>query len=380
MSEIWKLEQQLCRCCHAEGAFENLSKPRELNGITEIYSNMLKACFQIVIDSVPGPLNDMTYAICESCVLRLRDAYEFMRQVQNAEIKFKDYYNRNAIKGIHEDCDNDGARKTEENDCFSDHEECTLDDDFFMHFNNEDLQNSATKEKGKTKGTKIRKVKKSREVKKVINKLKKAKKKVDNEKDASEDQDGGSAPKFRLQSEDYKKDGDAYLCGHCNKRYKLTSLRKHVKSKHYKIPDYNCRLCNSQFMTIAQYTVHKLEVHNIDDRHKCKACNSVFNTRVQLNKHKKAFHMLGEKRKCDLCDYESFSIESLYKHKYKHKTVKDHHCSFCRKSFVRKTNLNLHERIHTGDRRNICKECGQAFVQKASLNYHMMKYHPSVNF
>ncbi|XP_013134199.1 PREDICTED: zinc finger protein 718-like isoform X3 [Papilio polytes] len=379
MSEIWKLEQQLCRCCHAEGAFENLSKPRELNGITEIYSNMLKACFQIVIDSVPGPLNDMTYAICESCVLRLRDAYEFMRQVQNAEIKFKDYYNRNAIKGIHEDCDNDGARKTEENDCFSDHEECTLDDDFFMHFNNEDLQNSATKEKGKTKGTKIRKVKKSREVKKVINKLKKAKKKVDNEKDASEDQDGDKL-KFRVQSEDYKKDGDAYLCGHCDKRYKMRYLSYHIQTKHYKIPFHKCQLCDSRFFTQAQRTIHKLEVHNIDVRYKCKACNSVFNTSGQLHHHKQSFHMLGVKRKCDSCEFETFSTESLNKHKFTHKTERDHHCSYCKKSFARRSHLKLHEMIHTGEKRKICKECGQAFVQKASLNYHMMKYHPNVDF
>lgn len=133
-------------------------------------------------------------------------------------------------------------------------------------------------------------------------------------------------------------------------------------------------------MTPAPLTIHKLKEHNIDERFFCNACKGTFNTKVQLKKHINNFHMLGEKYKCEYCDYESFSFESMYKHKFKHKTVKDYHCRFCKKAFLRKTTLDLHERIHTGDRRQICKVCNQAFVQKASLNYHMAKYHPEVNF
>lgn len=133
-------------------------------------------------------------------------------------------------------------------------------------------------------------------------------------------------------------------------------------------------------MTLAPLTVHKLEAHDVDDRFKCNACKGAFNTRVQLKKHLNTFHMMGERHKCEFCEYESFSFESLYKHKFKHRTVKNYHCRFCRKAFLRKTTMDLHERIHTGDRRKVCAVCGKAFVQKASLNYHMTKYHPEVNF
>lgn len=133
-------------------------------------------------------------------------------------------------------------------------------------------------------------------------------------------------------------------------------------------------------MTLAPYTVHRLEAHGLDERFGCRACKGKFNTKVQLRKHINNFHMLGERYKCEACDYESFSFEGMYKHKFKHRSVKDYHCRFCVKSFLRKTTLDLHERIHTGDRRKVCQVCGQAFVQKASLNYHMTKYHPEVNF
>ncbi|KPJ14226.1 Zinc finger protein 709 [Papilio machaon] len=373
MSENWELEGDLCRCCHAEGVFINMSKPRELNGIMEIYSNMLKACFKVVIDSVPGPLHNVTYKICESCVLRLRDAYDFMKQVQNCENKFKDYYNRNAIKVKVSKSDSVVFVKEDEQDSLSDsndcvvpikgeeeveeeflidYKNCSLDDENILDLENEDLIKPVTKQKEKRKVTK--KVNNDdKDVSKLINKLKKVnnKKEIKKvQKDSTlDDKDGRSAPKFRLRTQDYKKDGDSYICGHCNKRYKMSSLRAHVKTNHYKIPKYSCQLCNKQFMTLAPFTVHKLEVHNIDDRFNCKACKGTFNTQVQLRKHIKNFHMLGEKYKCEFCDYESFSFEGMYKHKYKHKTVKDYHCRFCRKSFLRKTNLNLHERIHTDD-------------------------------
>ncbi|XP_013134200.1 PREDICTED: GDNF-inducible zinc finger protein 1-like isoform X4 [Papilio polytes] len=376
MSEIWKLEQQLCRCCHAEGAFENLSKPRELNGITEIYSNMLKACFQIVIDSVPGPLNDMTYAICESCVLRLRDAYEFMRQVQNAEIKFKDYYNRNAIKGIHEDCDNDGARKTEENDCFSDHEECTLDDDFFMHFNNEDLQNSATKEKGKTKGTKIRKVKKSREVKKVINKLKKAKKKVDNEKDASEDQDDDvlSLINFTIIRND---DGIVFHnCNICKKNY-LTrgAFTKHYRKIHLEIrvPPRSCHLCSEK---VSKHTkaLHLEEKHGIPAP-TCNICERKFSFPHEVLCHKRLQHTGDKKYRCDECGQLYASKIILKNHLLLHSAGKNFICQFCNKTLRTEIGLRLHIRVHLNVRPHICDVCNKSFTQEGSLRHHIKMKH-----
>ncbi|CAH2251304.1 jg5983 [Pararge aegeria aegeria] len=182
-----------------------------------------------------------------------------------------------------------------------------------------------------------------------------------------------------IQPGDFKRDGDSFICSHCDKAYdKKTSLRFHIRTHHYSA--YECPHCELKFKRITPFTVHKLKAHDVDDRVNCNACKGKFNSQLTLKKHIRVFHMLGTKYYCKLCDYESYDREGLYKHKFKHKTVKDYHCRFCKKSFIRRTNLNLHEKIHTDERSKVCKMCGQAFVQKASLNYHMNKYHPEVDF
>ncbi|XP_050359636.1 myoneurin-like isoform X1 [Nymphalis io] len=394
--EIWNLEKDLCRCCHTEGSFDNLAEPKTYLEKVEIYSDMLRDCFDIEIAPVPGELCTMTYKICEACILRLRYAVTFKKQVQDCEERFMELYYKNAIKALNNQQSSKSVVKEELSESFlidlkeedisqMDHhdedDEDEDDDDDFDLKEDEDEQNSdedilvINKQKLKTKEKlKIEKPKMKRGRPRKI--------KEEKRKEAVKEKKGDDSTRsFRLQAGDYRRDGDKFACCRCEKIYdKMCSLRFHIKTKHYKIPRFTCQYCMKGFMTHAPFTIHKLEDHNIDERYYCKACKGTFNTKIQLRKHINNFHMLGERYQCDLCDYESFSFEGMYKHKFKHKTSKDYHCRFCRKSFLRKTTLDLHERIHTGDRRKVCKICSQAFVQKASLNYHMTKYHPDVNF
>ncbi|XP_061725821.1 zinc finger protein 26-like isoform X8 [Cydia pomonella] len=136
MSAMWKLEKDLCRCCHAEGSFKHLSDPCFLLGQEEIYSVMLQDCLDIKIVPMTGPLCDATYTICESCVARLRDASNFKRQVQDCEERFKEMYSKNMIKGFavkDEPCESDADMKQE----FQSVEEDEDDDDAFMKFDDE---------------------------------------------------------------------------------------------------------------------------------------------------------------------------------------------------------------------------------------------------
>ncbi|XP_038221020.1 E3 ubiquitin-protein ligase ZFP91-like isoform X5 [Zerene cesonia] len=89
--EIWKLEKNLCRCCHAEGTFDNLANEKD------IYSDMLRYCFDIDVTPVPGVLCALTYTICPHCILKLRDASAFKKQVQLCEEKFLELYYKKAI-------------------------------------------------------------------------------------------------------------------------------------------------------------------------------------------------------------------------------------------------------------------------------------------
>ncbi|XP_026743993.1 zinc finger protein OZF-like isoform X2 [Trichoplusia ni] len=380
-NDSWKLESDLCRCCHSEGKFKNLSMPCKNSDFEEIYSDMLKNCFDISLEPIEGLLCTATYTICDGCICRLRDATDFRKQVLACEERFRDMYDRNVFKatepvvvGVKDEPDTftDADEEFKKESSQDDNDE--FEDSLDMHYEDDHTQVvESTKKKKKSKKT-------DKKGCRAVGRPRKEK------QDSLEDEQGKKkgrkvVPKFHLMDEDYTQQGDIYQCSRCDKKYdKYFSLRFHVKTKHYKIPRFSCPICLKEFMTPAPLTVHKLEIHNIDDRFKCKACKGIFNTKVQLRKHINNFHMLGEIYKCEFCEYESFSFEGMYKHKFKHKTVKDYHCRFCRKSFLRKTTLDLHERIHTGDRRKVCTVCGQAFVQKASLNYHMTKYHPEVNF
>ncbi|XP_050676724.1 uncharacterized protein LOC126973462 isoform X11 [Leptidea sinapis] len=97
-NEVWKIENDLCRCCHNEGKFVNLVEPRIYLNQKEVYGEMLKDCFSIDIKPVPGVLCASTYTICDMCITQLRDAISFQKQILHCEKKFLDLYEKNAIK------------------------------------------------------------------------------------------------------------------------------------------------------------------------------------------------------------------------------------------------------------------------------------------
>ncbi|CAG9106467.1 unnamed protein product [Plutella xylostella] len=395
----WKIEKDLCRCCHSEGSFRNLDAPFANDfGLEEIYGKMLREQLGIALFKIEGIMSEVTYTICEGCIFRLREATDFKRQVLSCEEKFHDMFNRNMFtvsipplttvkKEVHDEidlnyvpADDDGDMGADDDDNYS-LEDLKFSEDDDKPLGLSSIKKETPQKKRKTTVKPANKVTKKTTTKKAAKSKTKAETTQSIPATSAEKKQGQRAKRFQFTEEDFSQDGDTYTCKRCGKRYdKFESLKYHIRAKYYKIPRFKCPLCEKEFMTPAPLTTHKLEVHNVDDRHKCNACKGAFNTKIQLRKHINNFHMLGEKHKCEFCDYETFSFEGLYKHKFKHKTVKDYHCRFCRKSFLRKTTLDLHERIHTGDRRKVCTVCGQAFVQKASLNYHMAKYHPEINF
>lgn len=48
----WKLEDDLCRCCHSEGSFKNLLKGHNFGNEEEFYVDMLKYTLDIHVSYV----------------------------------------------------------------------------------------------------------------------------------------------------------------------------------------------------------------------------------------------------------------------------------------------------------------------------------------
>ncbi|XP_068626132.1 zinc finger protein 11-like [Battus philenor] len=69
-----------CKCCLNEGELKNLWTPEIFEGEIEIYGQMLSECFALSFQQPEEHLQYMEM-ICNSCILRLRDALAFKREV-----------------------------------------------------------------------------------------------------------------------------------------------------------------------------------------------------------------------------------------------------------------------------------------------------------
>ncbi|KOB76327.1 Uncharacterized protein OBRU01_05885 [Operophtera brumata] len=77
------LDPGLCRCCRSIKKCRFLSAEYEWTGQKEIYSDMFMDCFGLLLSNLDGDSKDC--CICATCVVRLRDACAFRRQVLQCE-------------------------------------------------------------------------------------------------------------------------------------------------------------------------------------------------------------------------------------------------------------------------------------------------------
>uniref|UniRef100_A0A1E1WMC2 ZAD domain-containing protein n=1 Tax=Pectinophora gossypiella TaxID=13191 RepID=A0A1E1WMC2_PECGO len=77
----------MCRCCASEGTFKDLKSAYQWMGDEEVYSEMLRECFDITLfTNIEGEVEG---GICEVCVTQLRNASNFKKQVLQTEEQFK---------------------------------------------------------------------------------------------------------------------------------------------------------------------------------------------------------------------------------------------------------------------------------------------------
>uniref|UniRef100_A0A2A4JKF9 ZAD domain-containing protein n=1 Tax=Heliothis virescens TaxID=7102 RepID=A0A2A4JKF9_HELVI len=86
----------LCRCCGALKKCRILNVEYEWLGQKEVYSDMFVDCFGLLLSHLEGA--ECERLICATCVVRLRDARAFRRQVLQCEEKLL-----NANIQVHED-------------------------------------------------------------------------------------------------------------------------------------------------------------------------------------------------------------------------------------------------------------------------------------
>ncbi|XP_039762467.1 zinc finger and SCAN domain-containing protein 26-like isoform X18 [Pararge aegeria] len=366
-TKTWKIEKDLCRCCHAEGTFDNLAEPRTFLEKEEVYSDMLRECLDLDIPPVPGELCAITYSICNACITRLRDACNFKKQVQDCEQRFMTLYYKNAIQGLNTETVVKEELEVSIDDNHSDDDIETIvlkkeeddDDDSFMDRDDDDddmsedfaitkkpttSMKTRSKPKAKPKAPPVKKEKPQPQPKK------KAEPKPVKEKKGKERKIDRSFDEFFTITEDG--DGtELFACKLCTNVFKKRDLfKQHYRHVHLKMRPklIGCYYCKEK--VAAHMRAHHLEVVHGVPAPSCGACGKKFAYPFQVLKHQKTYHMGERKYDCNICDKTFASRGNLAQHVIKHSNDRPFRCDLCEETFKWKKHLRRHMQIHSQKR------------------------------
>ncbi|XP_063836985.1 zinc finger and BTB domain-containing protein 41-like [Ostrinia nubilalis] len=335
----------VCNLCLNEDTVKSMIVSQKHNGTQELYSEMLLKCFSI--DLALLDLGDTKRLICDSCIVKLRDAVSFREQVeaslkvlvQNVKSSVSEE-TKSAVKDIKsEDSTNEDAFCNDFDDFCDDEDNITLNEfkikDKFMFYDDKGVKDEKPEKKVITDEKPVRKKKTVSTKRKLL--------KYTKTNDTSETEallQAGLFP-FRMRK------NHAFSCMLCTvKSPSLDEIKKHV-SVHSKnniqlafkkmvfsnsqrfYPTTNlfrCKICTTD---IADFNELKVHVEN---------CNQL--------KYNKNWSNLPFKLEKDQLD-----------------------CPICKKTFLNYVSLNTHMNVHYPN--YICESCGKAFASKARLRGHM---------
>ncbi|XP_047518367.1 zinc finger protein 287-like [Pieris napi] len=393
----------ICRCCLAKGMHTDMDIPNIYEGKKEIYFKMLQECFNIDLST-----QKKSKAICNKCITRLRDAYDFMQQV---------LYTEEIITTILEE--NNTVEESDElksEDDSPDGLYLNIDDDVSFEVksdNSDDLDNSDNVEEKESKG---------KEVIKPSGAMMKPSTKKSSRKSRSETKVSKLTRPLH-ENDKHKKNLATLLkysnilvfkdrtpagiiCGYCDEAFEdPLELRSHTDSEHaserlftpldYKkypikleISNLKCTICDEDIDNLQALKEHLVNRHDLfiyndikdylmsfkftSDSFNCTMCTSKYKTFKMLKQHMNIHYM---NHICH-CGSTFITKRSLSAHKTTH-IEGSYKCDFCERVFSNNTKKIYHQRtLHLGRRtiRN-CPYCEESFPTHYQQYQHMVKVH-----
>ncbi|XP_039261337.2 uncharacterized protein LOC120337574 [Styela clava] len=156
---------------------------------------------------------------------------------------------------------------------------------------------------------------------------------------------------------------------------------------------YQCPKCVKVFRRGDHLKRHLLSVHDHEHPYQCGECGKGFASVPTLSKHTKSLHIgvLTKGLMCLRCQLTFPTIQEMETHSNSlhiqedeqymqniNTSSKQHHCSFCTKSFSSAINLKRHMQLlhrNKDDARVFCRECGKGFSKPETLRKHVDKIH-----
>ncbi|XP_059056418.1 zinc finger protein 62 homolog isoform X9 [Achroia grisella] len=420
----------MCRCCASEGTFKNLSNAYQWMGQEEIYSDMLKECFDISLTTAePGEEG----GICEVCITQLRNAANFKKQVQHTEVQFKKCLQDKLFKS--------DLIKVEATN-LDDGDDSDNDNNLSDNFSGNEFDMAIKKEKedpkpkkrvatrastsrakkskvddGEPSTKRIRRnvlvIGKSETSKNLKTNLKQTKI-CDIEMKMSELEKQRANIRMILQYSNATpircRGGIGYACSFCANEYpnaadlKMHTLESHddkTKLKFMKekmmssflvkldITQLKCTICEANIDSLEQITDHLISVHDkrmftdiknhimsfkFDDEYlRCIICRTTFNKFKALQEHMNVHY---RNYICDVCDAGFLNRSILLHHKETHK-IGTFKCDYCSKIFDTRRKQKSHEKsVHiTSNLLNKCGYCNEKFKDYRKKDDHIAKVH-----
>ncbi|XP_063543608.1 zinc finger and SCAN domain-containing protein 22-like [Cydia strobilella] len=124
-----------------------------------------------------------------------------------------------------------------------------------------------------------------------------------------------------------------------------------------KVKIYSCEICCKDYTTKFNLIRH-INTHSI--------VRSPHTTQVHST------HTTQELYECNICQKKFKYKNNMNVHKRIHLKDKPYECSSCEKRFAQKSYLIAHIRIHTGQKPYKCKICNKAFVESTNLRRHQI--------
>ncbi|XP_043482657.1 zinc finger protein 652-B-like isoform X13 [Leptopilina heterotoma] len=162
-----------------------------------------------------------------------------------------------------------------------------------------------------------------------------------------------------------------FPCDLCDKVFKYKrGMREHMKRIHTNIVQIECTTCG---LKCSQYTMARhVRTHHTPTPFQCKKCKKTFVRKENLEAHMQRKH---KKYPCPFCTKVFPDSRKLNSHMRIYHDLRPFPCMVCNKHFTTKQGMHQHLLLHTGKRPYACDICQETFIQKSNLNFHR-KSHP----